>query len=176
MALFAGVAASAISSALTGRILPRVPAGPLLAAGSALVAGALAMEALASALWLIAIGSAVFSTGFGAIDAALNAYAAGHFGAGQPPASQRARRRMTEERRARREVTGDGDEGAGQPPASQRARRRMTEERGSEATERRGKRAGEKRPEASGASRANGPGRPACSPWRSAAFRQARCS
>lgn len=81
--LAAGVAASAASSAATGRILARVPAGPLLAAASALVAGALAVEALAPALWLIAIGSAVFSTGFGAIDAALNAYAAGHFGARQ---------------------------------------------------------------------------------------------
>ncbi len=81
--LVAGVAASAVSSTLTGRLLARVPAGPLLAAGSALVAGALAMEAAAAALWVIAIGSAVFSTGFGAIDAALNAYAAGHFGARQ---------------------------------------------------------------------------------------------
>ena len=81
--LFAGVAASAVSSVLTGRLLARVPAGPLLAAGTALVAGALAMESAATALWLIAIGSAVFSTGFGAIDAALNAYAAGHFGARQ---------------------------------------------------------------------------------------------
>jgi fucose permease len=81
--LACGVAASAASSVATGRLLSRVQAGPLLACGTALVAGALAMEALAPALWLIAIGSAVFSVGFGAIDAALNAYAAGHFGARQ---------------------------------------------------------------------------------------------
>lgn len=81
--LVAGVVASAISSTVTGRILSRVPAGPLLAGGAALVAGALAVEAVAPALWLIAVGSAVFSVGFGAIDAALNAYAAGHFGARQ---------------------------------------------------------------------------------------------
>jgi fucose permease len=81
--LVAGVAASAVSSTLTGRLLARIPVGPLLAAGAALVAAALAMESAAAALWLIALGSAVFSTGFGAIDAALNAYAAGHFGARQ---------------------------------------------------------------------------------------------
>lgn len=81
--LFAGVAASAISSTLTGRILSRVPAGPLLAGGAALIAAAQAMQTLAPALWVIAVGSAVFSTGFGAIDAALNVYAAGNFGARQ---------------------------------------------------------------------------------------------
>jgi fucose permease len=81
--LVAGVVASAISSTVTGRILSRAPAGPLLAGGAALVAAALAMETFAPALWLIAVGSAVFSAGFGAIDAALNAYAAGHFGARQ---------------------------------------------------------------------------------------------
>ena len=40
----------------------------------------LAVEATAPALWLIAAGSAVFSVGFGAIDAALNVYAAANFG------------------------------------------------------------------------------------------------
>lgn len=81
--LVCGVAASAISSAATGRVLSRIRVGPMLACGSGFVAGALAMEALAPALWLIAIGSAVFCVGFGAIDAALNAYAARHFGARQ---------------------------------------------------------------------------------------------
>jgi fucose permease len=81
--LVAGVATAAVSSAVTGRILARVPAGPLLACGTALVAGALATEALAPAFWLIVTGSAVFSAGFGAIDGALNAYAARHFGARQ---------------------------------------------------------------------------------------------
>ncbi len=83
LVLVAGVAAAVVSSAATGRILSRIPAGPLLAAGSALVAGALAMETVAPALWLLVVGSAVFSTGFGAIDAALNAYAAASFGARQ---------------------------------------------------------------------------------------------
>jgi fucose permease len=78
--LVAGVAAAALSSTVTGRILSRVPAGSLLAAGAALVGTALAAEAGAPALWLIAVGSAVFSTGFGVINATLNAYAAAHFG------------------------------------------------------------------------------------------------
>ena len=62
--LFTGVAATVVSSAATGRLLPRVRQGPLLAAGIMLMAGALAMESAAPALWLIAVGSAVFSTGF----------------------------------------------------------------------------------------------------------------
>ena len=78
--LVAGVAASVASSTITGRILSRVPVGSLLAAGAALVAAALAVEAAAPALWLIVIGSAVFSTGFGMINSSLNAYAATRFG------------------------------------------------------------------------------------------------
>jgi fucose permease len=78
--LAAGVAASAVSSAATGRMLRTMPPGPPLAIGAALVSTALALEAAASALWLIAVGSAVFSVGFGAIDTALNVYAAAHFG------------------------------------------------------------------------------------------------
>ncbi len=78
--LAAGVIASAVSSAATGRISRTMPPGLPLAIGAALVSMALAVEAAASTLWLIAIGSAVFSLGFGAIDAALNVYAAAHFG------------------------------------------------------------------------------------------------
>jgi fucose permease len=78
--LAAGVAASAVSSAATGRLLRTMPPGPPLAIGAALISIALAAEAAASALWLIAVGSAVFSVGFGAIDTALNVYAAAHFG------------------------------------------------------------------------------------------------
>ncbi len=78
--LFAGVATSAASSTITGRILPRFPIGWFVACGAALVGIALAVEAGAPALWLIAAGSAVFSTGFGMIDAALNANAAARFG------------------------------------------------------------------------------------------------
>lgn len=79
--LFAGVIASALSSAVTGRLLSRVAAGPLLALGAAAVSAALALEAAAPALWVIVAGSAVFSLGFGAIDSALNVYAASNFGA-----------------------------------------------------------------------------------------------
>jgi len=78
--LVAGVAASVASSTITGRILPRFPVGWLLAAGAALVAAALAAEAAAPAMWLVVIGSAVFSTGFGMINSSLNAYAATRFG------------------------------------------------------------------------------------------------
>jgi len=78
--LAAGMAASVASSTVTGRILPRFPVGWLLAAGAALVAAALAAEAAAPALWLVVIGSAVFSTGFGMINSSLNAYAATRFG------------------------------------------------------------------------------------------------
>ncbi|MGH3294200.1 MAG: MFS transporter, partial [Trebonia sp.] len=78
--LAAGVAASAVSSATTGRILRTRSPGPTLAIGAALISLALAVEAAASWLWLIAAGSAVFSIGFGAVDTALNVYAAAHFG------------------------------------------------------------------------------------------------
>jgi len=78
--LVAGVAAQVVSSAATGRIMARAAEGPLLALGTALMAGALAMESGAPALWLLAVGSAIFSVGFGVINAALNVYAAAHFG------------------------------------------------------------------------------------------------
>lgn len=81
LVLFAGVLTSALSSAVIGRLLSRMAAGPVLALGTATVGVALAMEAAAPAMWVIVLGSAVFSLGFGAIDAALNVYAAGHFGA-----------------------------------------------------------------------------------------------
>jgi fucose permease len=79
--LFAGVLTSVLSSALTGRLLSRIAAGPVLAFGTATVGAALAMEAAAPALWVIVLGSAVFSLGFGALSTALNVYAADHFGA-----------------------------------------------------------------------------------------------
>ncbi len=79
--LAAGVAASAVSSVATGRVLPRLAPGPLLAAGAAAVAAALALEAAATAMLVIVAGAALFSLGFGSIDAVLNVYAAGHFSA-----------------------------------------------------------------------------------------------
>ena len=78
--LVVGVAAQVVSSAATGRVRARVRPGTLVAAGVALMAAALAMESAASALWLLVVGSAVFSAGFGFVNAALNVYAAARFG------------------------------------------------------------------------------------------------
>ena len=58
-----------------------MPTGPLVAAGTMLIALALAVEALAPSLWVMSIGTMLFGLGFGAIDTALNAHAARHFGA-----------------------------------------------------------------------------------------------
>ncbi|MFC0431119.1 sugar MFS transporter [Kutzneria buriramensis] len=76
--LVAGVATNTLSSLVAGRL--RTPPRVLLAAGMAAIGVALVLEALAPALWVIVIGSAIFSLGFGAVDAVLNAHAAGHFG------------------------------------------------------------------------------------------------
>jgi len=76
-----GITASVVSSAATGRILACVRVGPLVAAGTLLTALALALEALAPSLWMVCGGTVLFGLGFGAIDAALNAHAARHFGA-----------------------------------------------------------------------------------------------
>jgi len=81
VALFAGVAASALSSAVAGRLLARMPPASLLFVGTMAISAALALESLAPALWVIALGVAVFGLGFGAVDSALNVYAAGHFSA-----------------------------------------------------------------------------------------------
>jgi fucose permease len=76
-----GITASVISSAATGRLLSRVRVGAVVAAGTLLTALALAVEALAPSLWVVCGGAVLFGLGFGAIDAALNAHAARHFGA-----------------------------------------------------------------------------------------------
>ena len=78
--LVAGVAAQVVSSAATGRVRARVRQGTLVAAGAALMAAALAMESAASTLWLLVVGSAVYSAGFGFVNTALNVYAAARFG------------------------------------------------------------------------------------------------
>jgi fucose permease len=77
--LVPGIAASVISSAVTGRL--RVPAGPLVAGAALLIALALAAEALAPSMWVMAAGTVLFGIGFGALDTALNAHASRHFGA-----------------------------------------------------------------------------------------------
>src|SRR6202042_2483150 len=74
-------AASVISSAATGRILARLSVGPLLPIGILLIALALAVESVAPSLWVFTVGTIVCGSGFGAIDSALNAHAASHFGA-----------------------------------------------------------------------------------------------
>jgi fucose permease len=78
--LVAGVAAQVVSSAATGRVRARVRQGTLVAAGTALMATALAMESAANVLWLLVVGSAVYSAGFGFVNTALNVYAAARFG------------------------------------------------------------------------------------------------
>ena len=77
--LVPGIAASVVSSAVTGRL--RLSAGPLVAASTLLIAFALAAEALAPSMWVMTAGTVLFGVGFGALDTALNAHAARHFGA-----------------------------------------------------------------------------------------------
>ena len=79
--LIFGTAASVLSSAVTGRILSRLTAGPLLPVGIIAIAAALALESVAPSAWVFVAGTVVFGAGFGAMDAALNAHAASHFGA-----------------------------------------------------------------------------------------------
>ena len=74
-----GITASVISSAATGRV--RMRTGPPVAGGTMLVAVALAVEAFAPSLWVMVIATVLFGVGFGALDTALNAHAARHFGA-----------------------------------------------------------------------------------------------
>ena len=76
-----GTAASVTSSAATGRLLHSGRMGTLMSWAVALSAAALAIEALAPSLWVICAGTVLFGVGFGTIDAALNSYAASHFGA-----------------------------------------------------------------------------------------------
>jgi fucose permease len=78
-----GVVASVAASAATGRLQSRVGTGVLVAAGTALVALALAVESLATSLWPMAIGFTTFGLGFGITNSAANVHAARHFGARQ---------------------------------------------------------------------------------------------
>jgi MFS family permease len=78
--LIIGVSASVLASVLTGRLMPRIRTGPIVAAGAAAIALALAGEAAAPSVWVFAGGMVVFGVGFGALDTALNTHAAAHFG------------------------------------------------------------------------------------------------
>ena len=79
--LAVGVAASVVASAATGRLLSRLTVGAVVSSGAALVSLALGAEATTSSFLVFTSCSAVFSFGFGALDSALNAYGAAHFGA-----------------------------------------------------------------------------------------------
>jgi fucose permease len=78
--LIVGVSASVAASVLTGRLLPRVRTGTIVAAGTAAIALALAGESAAPSVWVFAAGMVVFGVGSGALDTALNTHAAMHFG------------------------------------------------------------------------------------------------
>ena len=78
-----GVTATVIASAITGRLLPRLPAGSLVVAGTALTGLALTAEAVTPSLWMFACGMLAFGLGSGAINAAVNVHAAHHFNARQ---------------------------------------------------------------------------------------------
>jgi fucose permease len=75
-----GTAASVLAGLATGPLLGRLGVGPVLAGGAALVATALGAESVAPSFVVLVCGSVLFSTGFGAADTAVNAYAAGHLG------------------------------------------------------------------------------------------------
>jgi len=75
-----GVGASVVAGVAAGRLLARWSAGVLLAGGTLLTGVALAVESVAPAVWVFGAGMVVFDLGFGAVNAALNAYAAARFG------------------------------------------------------------------------------------------------
>ncbi|MFF2851642.1 MFS transporter [Streptomyces sp. NPDC058001] len=76
-----GIGAAVLSSALTGRLLNRVRMGRLLSCATALSALGLLGHSLAPSLWAVMAATVFLGLGFGAMDSALNVYAASHFGA-----------------------------------------------------------------------------------------------
>jgi fucose permease len=81
--LIFGVAASAVASAATGRVLSLVGAGPLMVLATAALALALAGEAIAPSVWVFGCGMVLFGLGIGATDSTVNAHAAESFSARQ---------------------------------------------------------------------------------------------
>ena len=77
------VVSSMLSSASTGVLLARIGLGRILAGSIGLYALALLAQSLAPAFWVFVVAAVVLAAGSGAIDAALNAFAAGHFNARQ---------------------------------------------------------------------------------------------
>ena len=80
LVLVFGITASVLSSAAAARLLARLGPGLVVAAATLLVALALGEESAAPSLSLFTAGAVVFGVGSGALDAALNAYAARRFG------------------------------------------------------------------------------------------------
>jgi MFS family permease len=77
------VAASMVSSASTGALLARIGLGPILAGSVGLYALALLSQSLAPSFWVFVVAAVVLAAGSGAIDAALNAFAARELNARQ---------------------------------------------------------------------------------------------
>ncbi|MFI6505912.1 MFS transporter [Nonomuraea typhae] len=74
-----GVAGYVVSSSSAASLLARAGAGWVLALSTALSAGALTVYALAGAFWVVLLAVLLGGLASGAIDSALNVYAARHF-------------------------------------------------------------------------------------------------
>jgi fucose permease len=77
------VVSSMLSSASTGVVLTRIGLGRILGGSIGLYALALSAQSLAPAFWVFIVAAVVLAAGSGAIDAALNAFAARQFNARQ---------------------------------------------------------------------------------------------
>jgi fucose permease len=77
------VVASMLSSASTGALLARIGLGHVLAGSIGLYALALSAQSVTSEFWVFVVAAVVLAAGSGAIDAALNTFAAWEFNARQ---------------------------------------------------------------------------------------------
>jgi MFS family permease len=77
------VVSSMLSSASSGALLTRIGLGRILTGSHGLYAVALLAQSLAPAFWVFIVAAVALAAGSGAIDAALNAYAARQFNARQ---------------------------------------------------------------------------------------------
>lgn len=75
------VVTSMLSSASTGALLSRIGLGRILSGSVGLYALALFTQSLTSSFWVFIVAAVTLAAGSGAIDAALNAFAARHFDA-----------------------------------------------------------------------------------------------
>ncbi|MFI1483180.1 MFS transporter [Streptomyces sp. NPDC020747] len=76
-----GIAATVLSSTMTGRILTRMHIGQMLSASTVLSVVALLGYSLAPSFWWVVAATVVLGLASGAVDSGLNAYAARRFGA-----------------------------------------------------------------------------------------------